>query len=128
MRYIITLLVALVALVGMSVAVVDSNTSGPISANGMQMVDGGQSLQDELMESPVLLDYVTYIDYNVLVVETRGVPVDAAQKFATAAIANHGYKAVYFAQGILFRADGSMENTTLDLTTPPRIAHSLGYL
>jgi hypothetical protein len=102
--------------------------SGPVSANGMQIVDGGESLAEEQMEIQTPLEYATYLDYNVLVVETRGVAPDVAQKFAMSAIANHGFKAVYFVQGLLVRADGSLENKTLDLSTPPRVARSLGYL
>ena len=102
--------------------------SGPVSANGMQIVDGGESLINEQLDLQTPLEYVTYMDYNVLVVETRGVPTDVAQKFAVSAMTNHGYRAVYFVQGLLIRADGSMDNTTLDLSTPPRVARSLGYL
>ena len=102
--------------------------SGPVSANGMQIVDGGVSLANEQMELEAPLEYSQYLDYNVLVVETRGVPVETAQKFGQAAIANHGFKAVYFVQGLIVHADGSIENKTLDLSSPPRVARSLGYL
>jgi hypothetical protein len=102
--------------------------SGPVSANGMQIVNGGDSLAEEQMEILTPLEYVTYLDYNVLVVETRGVAPDVAQKFAISAIANHGYKAVYFVQGLIVYADGTVENKTLDLSSPPRVARSLGYL
>jgi len=102
--------------------------SGPVSANGMQIVDGGVSLANEQMELEAPLEYSQYLDYNVLVVETRGVPVETAQKFAAAAIANHGFKAVYFVQGLLVYADGTVVQKSLDLSTPPRVARSLGYL
>ena len=99
-----------------------------VSANGMTIVDGGESLIEEQLDLQTPLEYVTYPDYNVLVVETRGVPTDVAQKFGVAAITNHGYRAVYFVQGLIVYGDGSTENKSLDLSTPPRVARALGYL
>lgn len=99
-----------------------------VAPNGMQIVNGGESLQDAQMEVETPVEYVTYLDYNVLVVETRGLTTDVMQRFAASAIAQGGYKAVYYIQGVVYYADGTSKNTTLDLSSPPRVARSLGYL
>jgi hypothetical protein len=50
------------------------------------------------------------------------------EKFGKSAIAEGGYKAVYYVQGFIVFADGTSKTETLDLSSPPRVARSLGYL
>ena len=102
--------------------------SGPVSANGMQILDNGPSLARAQLELETPVEYVFYGDYNVLVVETRGLSNDTMVKFAQSAIAQEGFKAVYYVQGVIVFADGTVKNEKLDLSTPPRVARSLGYL
>lgn len=102
--------------------------SGPVSANGMQILSNGPNLAEAQLELEAPIEYVFYGDYNVLVVETRGLSNDTMVKFAQAAITQEGFKAVYYVQGVIIFADGTVKNEKLDLSTPPRVARSLGYL